>query len=212
MKGDKSILEHEEHTIEVLVKPNDTSLPHELVRYPTLPVDTCPAVVHYKSENVEVEITDIREGNVLEGILFGKVTITDLHDGLEDLSVTDENRKGKEFTSDFYVPLLDSEKIIEYLLDGLDKDDMNHYQVKWFEHLQQALRPCNDYTLRNAAYNEDPVVNLLEVEGYKTIFSTPTYNPTFSDVANALAKALQKVNAEFDGRVAVNTKTDTDLN
>lgn len=238
-KGDQmtdngSILDgRPKESIEVLLQPSC-----EVINYPEqpLPTDNFPVLIHYKASDLEIEITDIKEGKVIDGVLFGKVKFTKYHEQnkpseldlpivevegkykgtpkFHRVSVNDDSEKhGNEFKSSFYVPLLDSEKIIEYILQGLSKDEINYHQIQWFEPLQQALRPCNDYTLRNAAYNEDPIVDLLKAEGLKTTHSVSDNRPTITDVNRMVAKAFEKVNTEFNGyRAANKVRNPKDIN
>lgn len=231
MTDDRSILdERPKESIEVLLQPSC-----EVINYPEqpLPSGNFPVLIHYKTSNLEIEITDIKEGKVIDGVLFGKVKFTNYHDqdkpveidepaGVVEVegkykgtpkfhrvSVNDDSEKhGREFKSSFYVPLLDSEKIIEYILHGLSKDEINYHQIQWFEPLQRALRPCNDFTLRNAAYNEDPIVDLLKAEGLKTTHSVSDYRPTVTEIGSMIAKAIHRVDDNFNGYKAANRVID----
>jgi len=141
----------------------------ERLHYPDqpLPVDNYPSLIVYDCGNININISDIRTGNNLESVLFGRVTITETKDFTENTRLQREDAEfdvlnGESVSTEGYVPLLEETDIISYLLSDQPQEVVDEYMTKWFAHLQDALEPCNEYTLSCGHVNNDTFEDLLE--------------------------------------------------
>lgn len=163
--------------------------------YPPLSEDSNPHGIVSVDDEMRVEISDIVEGETVAGVLFGKIKIK----YSEESSTPTYQDKGMILDTPFYVPLLDAEGIIDYLLHGLEQSLVDRYKRRLFEPLQNALEPCVRYAERKEAYNDGTVIDLLKAEGFD-LNQEPSYDDIKpEDLSRKFQRAFASVDAGFYG-------------